>query len=435
MSRSHPSILALAAAVLGCGDSSAPTPLPREEVSVAFCADQTWFAYQNEGDVWTRGVPAGGVVTFEATEKVTIAVATVRGFLSNVTILQLTSDQLDALACEFSGAAGTKALSGTVAGLSSEAFADIALGDASSVAFANGAYPMSGVAAGPLDLVAARRFSLEFPHVVDRFVIHRDVDVPHNGALPLVDFEAADAFASVQMLVVIEGGPDDQRIENTFVTSRGTSHHLFDEILLDRSLPLSVPVYSVPVARQVAGDLHELHVQAYSSTDLRDVYLLYAAPGNKTMTLGPPVPAPVVTSVATSPIRRLRFESASSALYADVVAAFVLQSQVSWSLLATKEFFGSTPATWILTMPDLAAVDGFQASWALQSGGYDLLLEQAQGRLAAILGRPAIDGDVLRFGSYETSTSNDVAGLSSLRACARREHWRSNSGNGEQSKC
>jgi hypothetical protein len=297
-----------------------------------------------------------------------------------------------------------------------EEFADVALGHASSIVFANGGYSVSAVAAGPLDLLAARRVSLEMPHVIDRLVIYRDVDLPNNATLPTVDFSASDAFASVNMLVTHQGrGSSQLRLENTFISSRGSSLHLFDEVLLDPLAPSSFPVYSVPAARQVAGDLHELHLQTYSSSDRRDVYLMYAAPGPKTLTLGPPVAAPIVTTVATSPYRRLAIESASNPMYAAMAAAFVFQSSRSWNMIVTKEFLGSTPATWTLTMPDLAAVDGFEASWALQAGSYDLLLEQAEGRFAAILGGPGIDGDLLRFGSYESSTSNSTTATSTAR--------------------
>src|SRR5688572_5315686 len=116
MSRSHCCIIALAAIALGCGDSpAAPTPLPLEQVTVSLCTDETWFAYQNEGGAWTRALPVGGVVTFQATAKVTVAIASVRSALSNVSVLQLTSAQLDALTCGASVAAGTKTLNGSVA--------------------------------------------------------------------------------------------------------------------------------------------------------------------------------------------------------------------------------------------------------------------------------------------------------------------------------
>src|SRR5688572_2319996 len=156
MSRSHLTTLALAAAALACGDSSAPTPLPVEQITVSICADEVWFAYQNEGGAWTRGVPVGGVVTFDATDKVTVAIASVRSILSNVTVLQFTSAQLDAMTCPTSAPAGTKTLSGAVAGLTGENFAEFAVGDAGSMAFANGDYSVTNVRSGPLDLVAAR---------------------------------------------------------------------------------------------------------------------------------------------------------------------------------------------------------------------------------------------------------------------------------------
>jgi hypothetical protein len=356
--RARRSPVPLAAALVlatACGDATAPT----REVALSFCPYTVWAGVQNDGQAWRTVATGAGTVRVEASERLTVAVgrrAAVDEFA--LTFYYLTREQARAtLVCPGTGGTGAKQLSGSLAGVG-DGFAEVFLGR--DTAFGNSLRPdftLSGLPAGPLDLVATH---------ANTAIVRRGADYPDGATVPVLDFAAAEAFAlQAHALTIDSNGVVGPRWSTDVLTRGGTWAHLSSS-----SSPCCADgrIYTLPADRQETGDLYRLTVSDVRrlptvSDDWRVAQLFYETPSDQAVAFGPPVNAPTYTPVAAAG-QLWRAEVAAQPEYGSQVefrasAPQPSSNQTTVTIKASKEYFGGTPATWTFTVPDLSGVAGF----------------------------------------------------------------------------
>jgi hypothetical protein len=89
-------------------------------------------------------------------------------------------------------------------------------------------------------------------------------------------------------------------------------------------------------------------------------------PSDRTVELGPVISRPIITRTGTSPNRTLRIDAASQPEYGAQITLMLCTPApfaVVPTIIATKEYFGGTPATWSFDVPNLLSVQGYPSFW------------------------------------------------------------------------
>jgi hypothetical protein len=395
-----------------CDDGIAP-PGPKASVSLDFCADDTpvWFAIQNEQDAWREiSADAAGTFTFDATPRVSIAYVVSDDSDHSTEIFNVAREELDRVSGEMCiSNFGTKSLNGSVTGLTGQQVVRITMGSATAGASANTpGFILASLPDGQLDLVATRSASAG-TQPPDRVIVRRNLNLTNGATIPALDFGAAESqpFASATVMFA-NRGTDPVSVITYFLSATGTEHQLmqFTNVNADGSV-----FVSVPEALRGPADLHALDVFAAVSSGDRRVRHFYRNPSNRTLTLGPPLSAPGLSTVATTPYRRLRLSIASQPEYPSAMEANFAQLVDgvfrSVTILTSADFLGGRPTTWVLEIPDLSSA-GYESQWGIPSSGTigGQLSAGARGFDADvglwIAGAPS-DGDVITSASRSAS--------------------------------
>ena len=394
-------------------------------ISVPICQGNppVWFAYQNEGFPWQRVIPGASSVVFDATNKLAIAFAFSANSQSELIVYYLTRSELSAF--NDSHCSGTRSYSGNVTALSSGQSSLIRLGRASDLVTASApGYQLENIPARPLDQVAVRgvvtQLGQEATLTPDKVVIRRAVDAASGTALPDINFDAADAITLVSSTLTLSGVLGGETVFVSNLLRPATRTLGLMQVALASSN--SVTLYSVPADKLDAGDVQEQNVYAENSTGLigHTAVAFTRAPADRTVTLGPLLPTPAVTTVASTPYARLRATLASQSDYPSLAVFTFLQSSFASaryiSQYVTAGFLGGTPASWEILLPDLSSVPGFQASWMPAAGQTTAYLAEAfSGRTELLLGALPVEGDIYREGFHQSSAT----ALKSLRSSER----------------
>ena len=394
----------LAIALAACSDSGGlGTSL--QDMVLDFCsgADTPVFiALQNEGQGWTRLNPDGnGTITFRATNKVGLAFVYQTGTSSYFTdVLYTTRDELEPLAnaaCPESF--GAKILNGSVASVSGAASADITMGsDYTQVTPPPSTFTLSGLVSSPLDLVASRSDFVLGVYVPNRVIVRRSVNLNSGATIPALDFSATEALAPTATLATITGyaNSDNTSVLVDFSTATTPFHPLFTRTGLSSN---TVTIYGIPGSLTQPGDAHVLTVRGLSSTgnSYRVSEQYYRDAVDRFVTLGAALNAPAVTTIPGTGPLRLSTSLQAQTDYPSFANATHSQSGHVFSVTGTAAYFGGVPATWVLDVPDLSAVNGFSTSYGLLSGASTTSYAEAySGTLATFFGVFA-EGGSLKF--------------------------------------
>jgi len=337
-----------------------------------------WFAYRDgTTGAWTRVLPTASQSYSFTIGSDRGAVAYVQqngGASADVTVFLHTRTELQALGvaeCETNPA--TKTLNGSVLGLTPPfQSATINVSGGTATASTNGAFQITGVDDGTVDLFAART-TLDlntFSSIPDRFVLRRGLNIANNGTIPAIDFGGAEAFAPVTATYTIaNAGSDALTVASGFTTVNGvTGFFVFGPL---QGGSASRTMYGVPSARTQAGDLHQVFVTAVTgTTGGRLVSQFNRELTDRTLTLGPALNAPTITNIAGAPYPRLRATGTWQTDYNQGIGISYSQTSGAgrtWSVNASTGYFPSATA-YELDLPDLSAAAGFNLAWALQSG-------------------------------------------------------------------
>ncbi len=244
-------------------------------------------------------------------------------------------------------------------------------GGAATSIVTNGPFAVNEVSDGSVDLLAVRSavdlgtLSLE----TDRLILRRGLNLANNGTIPLLDFGAAESFAPASAQVTVANANGDQVfMTHGFVSEAGGfTGNLFSALTGGTTRTL----YGVPLARTQNGDLHQLSVIAVAGATAQRAAFQYNREFTaRTITLGPALSVPTVTSLGSTPYPRLRAAGTFQTEYGQGVGVTYTQTTGggrSWSVTASPAYFGLA-ATYQMDLPDLTSANGFDTSWALAAG-------------------------------------------------------------------
>jgi hypothetical protein len=380
-------------------------------MSIPFCATNvpTWFAYQNDGFLWQRVTATGNAFTFPATDK--LAIAFYDAGRSQVNFYLATRSELSGLSDR---ECGTKNHPGTTSNAGTQG-AIVTMGPEIALV-SNNAFLMQGVPDGPLDLIATRGTIVGPLLTPDRLVIRRGVNLASSVSIPIIDYLGAESVAPVSNTLSISGLEPGETVysENVFQGTTWTYGLVYST---DGSSSAQT-MYSVPAASLVPGDISELYIEAFNSTNTiaRILLTYFSAPSNRVESLGPLLTNPTVTVAASAPYVRERGQLPSQTAYPTAVRFVFLQNPDKFVyLVVTAAHLGGVPATWDATVPDVSGVPGFNTTWMHSAGQTTAYSAEAFSAPGSTFfgGLPTI-GQTIKLAYRQSSVATSVG--SALRA-------------------
>jgi len=411
--------LTVTASGTGIANSTAPLPVTVTggggggSVTYTFCTEDapTWVAIQDGSGAWTRVNPtAGTTYTFNfPSGRGGVATVTVDGSETDLTVLYATLTELTSFAGTVNNdGCGDKTVNGSVANVGATEAASVSLGYSSAFVFMTTTFQLTDVANGPQDLVAVRRDINSLR--TNRIILRRGLNIADNGTIsPALDFNASEAFAPSSANVTVSGlGNDTAAVSANFNGVRGSAFGALSFIseYVDASGPL--PYDAIPLAQLQANEFQLL--QAYAGAAGMDngdrtAGTFLRTPSAQTLVMGPALPTPAVTKSVTGVVARPRTQLASQAQYNRMLFTEYEQGADRYAtVIATAAYFGSLPATWDVSMPDLSGASGWQDTWGLQDGAPIDWMVTAQGGTVAYFDATITEGSTTQSAS-RSSTS------------------------------
>jgi hypothetical protein len=398
----------VAALSVACSDGTDPGDGDLEELVMAFCADEmpVWFAFQNEGQAWTRVLPTGGAFTFDATPRVGIALTYDRddGWFTDV--YYTTVDEirpLSGVAC--TERSGTRDVAGSVAGVAVGSRSVISLSGATDTVTApSTGFSLTDFASNPQDLIAHREELDVNGATPNRVIVRRAQDPVHNSTLSTLDF-STEGQAAATHTATITGllGSEDNYLDIFFETATGTQHDLYKSPFFTSA---SQPLYGIPSGLTQAGDAHEIRLNADGSGSYRSVVHWTRVPGDKAFTLGPALASAAVEEVASAPYARLRVTVNAQAEYPSFATAFFDQGDRLFVVTVTAGYIDGTITAWAPEVPDLTAAGNFPTDAGLENNTpTDWFIEVYAGDVAAYVGGRPMEGETVTYAGRSSSTS------------------------------
>jgi hypothetical protein len=344
-----------ALALTSCLDPTAPAP--GRNVEVAFCVAPAWAAYRNENASWQRLQLPSAVVRL--TDRVAIATVWATSNPS-LQVHHLTADQVEAsFSCPASDGPVGKLVQTNVAGIDANDQVYAMLG--SSIAYRSDVGPLTftGVPAGPQDLVAARQVFETSSMRVPGVIVRRSLDLASGTILPPLDFASAEAIAPLAHTITLTepGAATYMGGQVDFVSASGAQATIGGM----GGTSANLTGWSLPPFVLTPGDLHILSAGANSAGLHRSFLFFYRNGADRTFSLGPTPNAPVFSAPPAGVV--VRATVVSQPEYPAQVTLSLSTASHSVQLTATREYFGGTPATWPLDLPDLRGLPGFQDEW------------------------------------------------------------------------
>lgn len=374
-----------------------------------------WFAVQDGDGPWTRVNQVANGFSFSlSTGRAGIAYVTQTPDGSyTLSVLYFTAEEVGAQGTGLCNEQGSKTVTGSVAGLSGTQQASIALGGQSATVVPGGptSFTVSNVRDGPVDLLASRSTLVidgtSISQVVDRVIMRRGLTPANGSELPVLDFGSAEAFAPALSDLTIENLAGDgattatwyqtaNGFVNTFFTSGGPGTASVQEWA------------GIPADRQEAGDLHALQVTAFpvstTSDRLRLVLNYFQTAGDRTLTLGPDLTMPTLSTVTTAPYVRFRAQLPVQPEYDRSWGIGWIQiasggNARTVAMTATAGYFGN-PSTLDIAIPDFTGVDGWSDTWGPRAGVPTQYSVGGTGwtGTGGVVSGPVVDGGIVRGG-------------------------------------
>jgi hypothetical protein len=340
------------------------------DVVFRFCADSPpiWVGYQDNGGPWTQATPgANASYSFHITGRGGIATVTPSGSGYDLEVIYATGSELASIGPTRNSdctTTGQKSVTVSWPALQSAVFYQVNVGPAStSVAAPATQAQVDYIPNGFLDAVAVAR---GFDFNANGLIIRRAVNPTDGGTIDLTSVSwTTPASAN---LTVNNLGTDVGSFSVAYSTSGGAS-----VAMASGTAGASQGFVGVPSGLLVPGDLHSLVVSAgpnvASPTSDRVALTYFYTVSNRIITLGPSLSVPTITQVATSPYARYRAQWMRQTEYdADAAANFQQSSTSRIALIEATAAYIGAGTTWDLSVPDLTAASGFNASWGFTPG-------------------------------------------------------------------
>ncbi|HEX7937906.1 MAG TPA: hypothetical protein VF483_02875, partial [Gemmatimonadaceae bacterium] len=381
-------------------------PPSTASLSMSFCNQPAWFAFQNQGATWQAATASGNTVTIQATATLGVAYVFTSSVETDMFVYYATRDELAARGTD--DCPGTRAVSGSISGASVGQSVRVGMGAIDAVATqASPNFSLANVPSRTLDLIATKGTITIDPAgnfytkvVPDQLVMQRSLS-SSASSVGTIDF-AAQGFAplSTNLTVANTVAADSIHVANTFRSNTGTH----GAINVFETTATSNTLYSMPAANFAAGDLNELLVETYQPDfSGRYNYSYLGAMTDRTETLAPVLSSPSISLVSPSPYVRLRGVLPVQAEYPTLVQFGYGQGGGNGPdrvvyVLVSAGFLGATPASsWTTTIPEFGNVTGLNTSWLPSSSIVSYYVEADGGPALALFGGPYSVGDNLRW--------------------------------------
>jgi len=381
-----------------------------------------WFGVQSGTGAWTRVTAAPNSI-FTFTPGATGGVAFVRpdggGFRTQVIVG--TASEITAIAtgpgqCFVDAQLGTKRVNGTASHFGGTTFASVNIGGARAIVPATTPnYSLPNVPAGLRDLIAAQQTPTSGSDtILQKMIIRRNTQYANAATAPDLDFSGVEWFIPTSHPIKLTNLSGDQSHATlSFVTANGQSAEFFSST--GRFFPALnsdvVPFFGIPDSLLQAGDFHVSTVFAAASDGKsgRFAESMYHRLPDQTVTLGPPLSTPTVSTLGTSPSLRLRAQLPSQGAYNGGVSTEYDQGANAIEVTATAGYFGGVPSTWVVDVPDFAGA-GYDASWGLRGGAtLSWLVVAAGGNVLPFFGATIVDGAQIIAGLTSNSSASFTA--------------------------
>ena len=347
----------------GCssGDKSTTSPETPTPLSVRFCQQSGWLAYQNSGADWQFAPITSDTITFNATESLSIA------FSAGPEFTQVWSLDREEL-LELSGSSGfgcftppppaTKTLFANVTGLfPGEVFQILTPNGGSGGPPTTNTIRLA-VPTGPVDLVGLAMDDTP-ERQVNRIIIRRQVNLPDSATMPAFDFSSSEMRGLKAVSALISGV---HFATNTVQGSIFRSEQFF--IPLGESTVSSTgSVWGVPAELMLGDEINEYSVAECPSICTRRVtYYFRALPSTVVFGLGA-APAPTDQVTLTSfPCTRLSWTTPVQGDYpkfANAVVTWGQNQSNAFAMTVTAGFTHHPPAdAWRFEVPGFTRPDG-----------------------------------------------------------------------------
>lgn len=357
---------ALAMAASACGTDEPNDPGDAHEFTINFCPDvpQIVGAAQQDGDgAWQLVLPSSGSQAYHFAfhgDRAAIAIKSVI-----LSIYYATPAQLEQLLRVREATCGSKSATGLVAGLAETDTAEVSLSSSgySWLSHDPGTprpFQLAGIWSGPQDLVAMARGADV------RYIIRTGVDLPDGAAITPLDFTSTEAIAGAHAnITVTDVDGDESQVYTTFGAIGRLSYGV--------PIATTTTYDAVPAANLPAGRVQALSVADRNGprSENRHADIFFREVVDRTVTLGPSLPDPTITVRVDGPYAFPTVSLPAQPEYGRwMSAAFLTGSDIAATneVTISAEYFGATPSTWVVTLPDLTSLPGFQPSWAVRSG-------------------------------------------------------------------
>jgi hypothetical protein len=382
---------------------------PANNTTWSFCPTSglpLWVAVQDGSNAWAQVTSASNSYPFAiSSAKGGIAYVLLNGgttelhiFYGSQTELQTQGGALCA-----AGTGSAKSISGVAVNGGTAATARIALGSSgTSVSSFPGTFQFNNVPPGTLDLVAASLDGASPPNAI-RMLLQRSLNIATGGTVGSLDFAGAGFLPTVSTLAVSAPGQTVIVTYNLHTANNPLSPY-YSTIVTGTSIPL----FGVPTAQQVAGDLHYILAQAFSgSTDVRFAGVAFGTIAPKTLAFGSALtPTPVPSSLASSPYARLRMMVTVQPEYNRFFDVGYQQSGTNHSVdIQITANYAGTVSSLNVDIPDFTAVTGWLNSWAPASGSATswLVTVSSWSGTGGIVSVPLVEGATFTSASKQGS--------------------------------
>lgn len=336
-----------------------------------------WLAAQDGNGAWTRITPSGQEFRFQINgTRGGVAYVTPEDGGTVLRVFYGTTAELQAQGGVICGGrvGPARTLTGTVANVPNPGALLLSLGGAQGTATAPAnTFSIARVPSGAIDVLGGAS-AITFGGAgvsfdLQRLFLRRNINPANNASLGMLDFTGAESFAPAAATATItNAGGDFIAVTGSFISTNG---HFLTYSVGTGTAAASVPIKGLPSDRRQAGELHYFNISASSNLDpstgaTRNLGLIFANMANQTITYGPALTMPTVTSLGGG---RLQAVYPIQAAYNRYWIASFDQTTIDRraEIEMTSAWLGGG-GTATLAMPDLSGVGGWNPSWALAPG-------------------------------------------------------------------
>lgn len=322
----------------------------------------TWFAAVND-------TPRDFVSTFSQPVG-SIAYVYTDGVVTRTDVFSGTVAELQAQANQecIARPAATKSYSVFVGGMTGLDQTALSIGNAATLA--SPSQPIAqlvGVQSGPQDLFATRLETVITSTVTrtpNRMLLRRGVEAADGATLPSIEMAGSESFVPASSTVTIENALGQAvALSGLFVTAaNGNGIATYAEAPSTNSIR---QYFGLPTPLLLGSDLQGLKAVATGTGTVRTIQSYYRSVADRVITLGPELGIPTYTSTSIGGLITPRVRVPIAAEYANLFAATYTQNNVAVTVVATRRFFSTGATEFVLEVPDLASLSGFQSEYGL----------------------------------------------------------------------